>query len=295
MKKLIATIITLAFTVTVNAIGEKIKIWEGRQIPSNISAKEDSIRDIKGRTYTINSLKEAFLKDYSIKEGTPKGAVIVCPGGGYKEIWIEYEGTWIAQALNKNGIAAFVLAYRVPNNHNGALMDAQRAIKYLRANAKKFNINPDKIAIMGFSAGGSLSARASTSPDIYKPEDSIDKESSKPNATGLIYAAYSNRPYFEKSFYGKETPDFESYDKKYELAPNLKITKDTPPAFILSTQEDHCVDSAIAHYLAMKKVGASACLNLFHKGKHGFSIHPTKKLVKDWFDMYVKWLKHNGF
>ena len=204
-------------------------------------------------------------------------------------------GIEIAEALVKNGISAAVLAYRVPENRDGALMDAQRAIRYVRAHAKDFNINPDKVAIMGFSAGANLSARASTQFDAvaYKAADAIDKFSAKPNLTGLIYPAYCDNQNFEKRWYGIRS-DEQAYDKKYALAPDLKISKDTPPAFLVETQPDPYVDASIAYYLALKKAGIPACLHLFDKGKHGYGLRNKTDLVSQWFDLYVKWLKHNG-
>ena len=270
------------------------KIWNGRDMPGNVSMLPESQRE-DGKEFRPNVVRTPYLEFFKAESEGPTGLVIVCPGGGYSMMAYQHEGIEIAEALVKNGISAAVLAYRVPENRDGALMDAQRAIRYVRAHAKDFNINPDKVAIMGFSAGANLSARASTQFDAvaYKAADAIDKFSAKPNLTGLIYPAYCDNQNFEKRWYGIRS-DEQAYDKKYALAPDLKISKDTPPAFLVETQPDPYVDASIAYYLALKKAGIPACLHLFDKGKHGYGLRNKTDLVSQWFDLYVKWLKHNG-
>ena len=291
-KRIIITLLPLFFLGIAANCGAvpAYDIWEGRDMPGNKSLQQDKTTQQNGRI-RVEVLNSPRIEFYKADSDNPCGAVIVCPGGGYKVMCWDYEGTDIAESLAKNGISAFVLAYRVPDNRDGALMDAQRAIRYIRAHAKDFNINPDKVAIMGFSAGGHLSSRCANGKDSYKSSDARDKFSALPNYTGLIYPAYLNKP--NEDGYEKDVSE-EKYDTRYELSPHIFVDKKTPSSFLVSTGEDYCIDASIAYYLALKKAGVPACLHLFDKGKHGFAAD-KKNLVSQWFDLYVKWLKHNGF
>ncbi len=281
---------TLIIAIACNSYGgEFFKIWEGREIAGKTSQRaEDEIKNGK-LPDMVRVCNTPTLEFFAVDSQTPTPVVIVCPGGGYGVLCRSYEGVEIAEALVKNRIAAAVLSYRVPSNRDGALADAHRAIRFLRANAKKFNINPDDITIMGFSAGGNLSARAATTKANYPQKDDVDNFSETPNATGLIYPAYLDK--IHKNGYQKDIKDAKNFNEKYELSDDIKVDKKTPRAFIVSSQEDFCVDSAIAYYLAMKDAEASATLQIFDKGKHGFAIRDKKNLNIEWFDLYVKWLK----
>ncbi len=280
----------LIVTTTCNLwAGEFFKIWEGRDIAGQVSQRaEDEIKNGK-LPDLIRVCNTPIIEFFTVDSDKPTPVVIVCPGGGYGVLCRSYEGVEIAEALVKNKIAAAVLSYRVPSNREGALSDAHRAIRFLRANAKKFNINPDKITIMGFSAGGNLSARAATTKANYNPKDDVDKFCETPNSTGLIYPAYLDK--IHEKGYSKNINNAKNLDEKYKLADDIKVDEKTPQTFIVSTQEDFCVDSAIAYYLAMKEAGASATLQMFDKGKHGFAIRDKKNLNVEWFNLYVKWLK----
>lgn len=166
----------------------------------------------------------------------------------------------------------------------------QRAIRLLRAKAKEWNINPDKIAIMGFSAGASLAARASTNfaAQTYEPLDETDRLSARPDATCLIYPAYCSQAEKNRRFSKGRAKDGDSYDKRYEIADWNVVTKDTPPAFITQTQFDPYVDAAIAYYLALKEAKVPAQLHLLPKGQHGYKDEKV-------FEMYFDWLKSEGF
>ena len=236
------------------------------------------------------SVKSATLDFYLLESEKPVSVVIVCPGGAYRWLSVIDEGEKIAKRLNENGFSAVVLKYRVPENYDGALMDAQRAIRLLRAKAKEWNINPDKIAIMGFSAGASLAARASTNfaSQTYEPLDETDRLSARPDATCLIYPAYCSQAEKNRRFSKGRAKDGDSYDKRYEIADWNVVTKDTPPAFITQTQFDPYVDAAIAYYLALKEAKVPAHLHLLPKGQHGYKDEKV-------FEMYFDWLKSEGF
>ncbi len=277
-----------AFAIEANA-GVFYEIWKGREITGKVSERaEDKIVDGK-LPDLVRVCNTPTLEFFAVDSPTPTGIVIVCPGGGYGVLCRSYEGVDIAEALVKNGIAAAVLSYRVPSNRDGALADAHRAIRFLRANAKKLNINPDDITIMGFSAGGHLSARAATSKANYQPKDDVDKFSEIPNSTGLIYPAYLDKTH--ANGYKNVANKPKDFNEMYALSDCVKVDVNTPRAFIVSTLEDFCVDSVLAYYLAMKEAGAPATLQMFDKGKHGFGIKDKTNLNVEWFNLYVKWLR----
>ena len=238
------------------------------------------------------------LSLYLPKTDKKTGFMIICPGGGYGGLASGHEGTEIAEWLADEEIPCAILYYRVPNMPNGALMDIQRAIKLVRSNAEKWNIDPNKIAIMGFSAGANLCARASTQFDTqtYTPVDAADSMSSRPDFTGLIYPAYCDKPGNDKRWKNKDLLSADTdYGTLYALAENLNITKNTPPAIIIQTQDDYYANAAIAYYLALKKNGVPANLFMFDKGGHGYGLHNKTDFVSEWKDLFEKWLELNRF
>lgn len=247
----------------------------------------------------ISHVSKPTLEIYPAKSGrqTQTGAVIINPGGAYQGLSYTLEGREIARWLSDAGITAAILKYRVPNNREGALMDIQRAIRLMRSKSAELKINPDKIAVMGFSAGANLSARASTlfEKDSYAPIDNIDALSARPSFTGLIYPAYCDDPRFQEHWGTKAPLVSKDYNHDYKLAEELKITDKTPPVFIVETQEDEWVNSSLAYYLAMKKAGRPAELHLFNKGAHGYGIRNATQPVRQWKDLFREWLKFNGF
>lgn len=266
-----------------------LKIWEGVQMPGKTTEPLDYSKS-KHTPERIN-VKNATLALYPAKNAKKGGGlVIVCPGGGYSNLWSVWgEGTKIAKFLNEKGISAAVLEYRVPNNFDGALMDAQRAIRLVRANAQKWDVNPEKVAIMGFSAGASLSSRAATNfkTDSYAPLDETDKLSARPDCAVLIYPAYCSQPEKDRRM-GKQKTKSEDYSEKYAIADWNVVDKDTPPAFITQSQFDPYVDASIAYYLALKKFDVPAELHMISKGKHGYK-DPSI------FELLAEYLKERGF
>lgn len=201
MKKLLIALSAFA-AVSLTLASEKFDLWPEGKMPGKSAAEPESskIEDTwigkKDKVLIIRNVSKPTLEFFKAKSDKPTGLVVVCPGGGYGVIAYGHEGTEIAEWLNSQGVSALVLKYRVPNNPMGALMDAQRAIRTARANAKEWNVDPNKIAVMGFSAGASLSARASTNyaKKLYEPIDNIDGLSARPDGTILIYPAYCDEP-----------------------------------------------------------------------------------------------------
>lgn len=269
----------LLFIVSVNTYSQKVEIielWPGK-VPGETKEKQkpaiDTIRNDNTLRYSdvTNPLMEVFSASSA---NNMRAAVVVCPGGGYNILAYDKEGTEIAKWLNSFGYSAFVLQYRVPNKKDGALQDALRAIRLVRDNAAKYNIDTDKIGIMGFSAGGSLSARASTqfNTKTYQPVDKSDSLTCRPDFVLLIYPAYLD-----------QGPD-------RTLTPELKLAKDTPPMFIFETADDPYGNSALVMAGALRDAKLHVELHFLPDGGHGYGLRPGKLAAETWPVLAEKWL-----
>ena len=220
-----------------------------------------------------------YLPDPKIANGA---AVIVIPGGGHKEIWITHEGYREAQFLADHGIAAFVLKYRLSEAPGStytiqgqSLPDVQRAIRLVKNRAVEWRVDPTRIGVMGFSAGGELATLAGTTFDAGNPDatDAINRQSSRPAFMGLIY------PYVSRIF-----------------PATLKLTKDTPPAFLLGGEKDEISQPLPALYLALEKAGVPAELHMLAGVGHGFGVRTTNPPhVAVWTTLFANWLDAQGF
>lgn len=285
------TAAALAYADADNVIRETIPVWPEGKMPG---ADADKITDKNGKIPEIKELPR--LEVYLPQTNRKTGFMIICPGGAYMGLASNHEGTQIANWISDEDIPCAILFYRVPDKPQAALMDIQRAIRIVRSNAQKWNIDPNKIGIMGFSAGANLCARASTQFDkkTYEPIDAIDTLSTRPDFTGLVYPAYCDKPGNDLRWSGKPLRDAD-YNSTYAIAENLNVTKDTPPAFIVQTQDDFYANAAIAYYLALKKNKVPANLHMFDKGGHGYGLNNKADLVSEWKDLYEEWLEHNNF
>ena len=212
-------------------------------------------------------------------------AIVIAPGGGYKNLAWDHEGEQIAAWANSRGIAGVVLKYRVPKRLDqpqdqppiGALQDAQRAVGLVRANASAWGIDGKKVGFLGFSAGGHLTVWTSTNADkrAYDAIDDADKQSSRPDFAVAIYPGGVIDP------------------ATLELKPEIKVSKesakDLPPFFLAHASNDKSENSA-ALYLALKKAGASPELHLYAKGGHGFGVRPTAGPAATWPARLEEWL-----
>ena len=246
----------------------------------------DRIRQPGERELPVNQKNVLRITDVSSPSMTvypapgtnpPAPAVMVCPGGGYGVLAINLEGTEVAEWLNSIGFTAVVLKYTVPKNRDGALQDAQRAMGLIRLHSKEWNIDPARLGVMGFSAGGHLSARLSNTFETrsYPPVDEADRRSCRPDFTMLIYPAYLG-------------------DETYKLAEEIVVTTNTPPAFIVQTQDDNPhINSSITYYLALKKQNVPAEIHLFSSGGHGYGLRPSEKPVSRWPELGTQWLQKN--
>jgi acetyl esterase/lipase len=239
------------------------------------------------------------LTPFLLPSGGATGAVIVCPGGGYRGR-AAHEGAPVARWLNALGIAAFVLDYRVaPNRHPIPLGDAQRAIRMVRHNADVWGIRPDRIGILGFSAGGHLAATAGTHFDSgnAQAEDPIERQSSRPDALVLCYAVITFGEFRHDgsmtNLLGPEPPD----DLRQLLSNELQVTSDTPPTFLWHTGDDAGVpvENALLFAAALRRNGVSFALHIFPHGRHGLGLAPDDPIVGAWPALCGQWLTAAGF
>lgn len=242
------------------------------------------------------------LMPYVAENNVNGGCVIICPGGGYVQLAIDKEGKDPAKALNENNITAFVLQYRTLYDHNALLTDVFRAIRYVRANAEEFAIDPDKIAVMGFSAGGHLASMAMEHYDEDQQNlDEIDKVSARPNYGILCYGVLSlkdgkTHELTRQTFLGlKEGETAGDLAEKYSAEEG--ITKDTPPAFIWHCKPDTSVpvENSTDFAAAMDKMGIENELHVYKTGAHGLGLAKDNEEVRQWFPDCVKWLQSHGY
>lgn len=229
-------------------------------------------------------------------------AVIICPGGGY---WIQsatVEGKDIALRLNQFGITAFVLRYRLPPDyrHPVPLQDAQRAIRLVRAQAAQWNLKPDRIGIMGFSAGGHLASTAATHFDDGNPAapDPIDRVSCRPDFAILAYPVICfSKPYGHTGSRSQLLGDPPDPELVTLLSNELQVTDKTPPTFLFASQDDIVVDprNSIDFFLACTANKVPAELHLFPHGGHGYGLGDGKSNESQWPLLLDKWLEHQGF
>jgi acetyl esterase/lipase len=272
---------------------EPIPLW-----PKGVSCEKGDIGEEKD-TSTAKSNKVAgkplirlgnvskpTITLYSAPKGKNTGAaVLVCPGGGYGILAMDLEGTEVCQWLNSIGVTGVLLKYRVPkrpgdDKHILPLQDAQRALGLVRFRAKEWGIDPARIGVLGFSAGGHLTAHLSNNFDkrVYDPVDGADAVSCRPDFALPIYPAY-----------------LALKDKNNELAPELKVTANTPPTFLVQTADDGIrVENSLFYYLALKNAKVPAEMHLYATGGHGYGLRPSDKLVTTWPKRAEDWMRSLG-
>ncbi len=212
-------------------------------------------------------------------------AVVIFPGGGYSILAIKHEGTEVAEWLNTLGVTGIVVKYRVPARkglppYTAALQDAQRAVSLVRQRASEWNIKPDRIGVLGFSAGGHLAAAVSNNYEkrTYEPIDETDRVACRPDFAALIYPAYLVQ--------NKVGP---------ALSPELPITSNTPPTFLTMTEDDGIgVEGPLFYYLALKNAKVPAEMHLHAKGGHGYGLRPSNNLVSNWPARAGDWMRSLG-
>lgn len=294
MKTYLLAIFCLMTTITNAQKPIEINLWQKDRLIDTANGLKLVEHDITKPTDDKVGGKDVIrlgnITNPTIKIFKPKNpngtAVVVCPGGGYYILAMDLEGSEICEWFNSIGVTAILLKYRVPPlpgklRYELPLQDAQRALGLARYNAAKWGIRPDHIGIMGFSAGGHLSALVSNSYDkrTYRQVDAADAVSCRPDFTILTYPAY---------LIDEKQPG--------QLAPEIKVTEKTPPTFIFQTEDDPInADNALYYYLALKKAKVSAEMHLYPTGGHGYGIRSTTGGIGVYKELIAKWMTDNKF
>ncbi|MDP9081442.1 MAG: alpha/beta hydrolase [Bacteroidota bacterium] len=285
--------VAAAQNMTSPDISKIIDLWPKERLTDTANGhklvEHDVTKPTDDKVQEKSVIRLGDITNATIQVFTPKNpngtAVIVCPGGGYYILAMDLEGTELCTWFNSIGVTAVLLKYRVPAppgklRYELPLQDAQRALGLVRFNATKWGIKPDHIGVMGFSAGGHLSALVSNSYDkrTYPKVDAADDVNCRPDFTILTYPAYL-------------------VDEKQEgkLAPEIVVTSKTPPTFIMQTEDDPVnVENALFYYLALKKVKVPAEMHLYPTGGHGYGIRTKTGGIGAYPQLIAKWLADNN-
>lgn len=253
--------------------------------------EEGRLRNVHNPTLTV------YPAPADRRTGT---AVIICPGGAYRRLAIEHEGTATAQWLNGLGVSAFVLKYRlVEYGHPAPLQDVLRAVRLVRTYASRWNTDPGRIGVLGFSAGGHLASTAGVLFDAPEGRTGaeLDGVSARPDFLVLIYPVIvTDGPYAHKgsvsSLLGKSPPA----DLIARLSTERQVTKDTPPTFLVHGGTDETVppENSVLFYRALRKAGVPAEMHLYQTGPHGFGLQPDNGPISEWPTRCAEWLAARG-
>jgi len=238
------------------------------------------------------------------REKATGAAVVICPGGGYGHLAMDHEGHQIAQWLNSFGVAGFILQYRHSRSgtgygHPAPLQDAQRAVRTVRARAKEWKVDPARIGILGFSAGGHLASSAGTHfQNRYSDaKDSIDKVSCRPDFMVLIYPVIS---FTEPCTHKGSRKNLLGADPERKLVENMsnerQVTAQTPPTFLVHGNDDKGVppENSVFFYLALRKAKVPAEMHIYENGRHGFGLGKNFGPVSTWPTRCQDWMKNRG-
>lgn len=228
-------------------------------------------------------------------------AVVICPGGGYGILAYDHEGHQLAEWYRSMGVTGVVLQYRLAPRyrHPSPLQDVQRAIRTVRARATEWKVDPQRVGVMGFSAGGHLASTVSTHYDTGNKDsaDPVEKESCRPSFSVLGYPVINLVESWAHKGSGKNLlGDKATEDQLKDLSNDAQVTKDTPPAFLFHTSEDRGVpaENSIAYYSALLKNGVPAELHIYQWGPHGVGMAPGEPAVESWTEQLHGWLRQSG-
>lgn len=246
--------------------------------------------EVAESTRMITNVTKPTISIYHpAKDKDTGAAILICPGGGYWNLYWELEGEEVANWLNSIGVTGIILKYRVPRRPDDVkneparrpLQDAQRAVRLVRARAKEFGVDPKRIGMIGFSAGGHLALATATSfeKQTYKPIDEIDKVDCRPNFAIAAYSGY-----------------LKAKDKD-ELAPGLRIPAKTPPVFLVHGDQDIISDPrhSVVMYSALKQAGVSAELHIYAGVAHDFGVRKSARPCGAWIQTCQDWMRQQGF
>jgi len=265
-----------------------LDVWPGKAPGENGEIGEEKFQDPdpkdgKPIKRLANVTKPTLTVYRPAKDGDTGASVVICPGGGYTILAWDLEGEEVAAWLNSIGVTGILLKYRVPKRadlprHLPPLQDGQRALSLVRSKAAEWGIDPQRIGMLGFSAGGHLTAAASTNFDkrAYDAIDDIDRLSCRPDFAVLIYPG--------------------GIVEKGEMSPEIRVSKETPPTFFAHANDDPVTpENSAMLYLKLKRAGVSSELHIFASGGHGFGLRPSEHPCSAWPKRCEEWLKNRGF
>ena len=272
----IAIVVSALLSATASAQQQPILLWPKGAPGSEGKSSPEAVRVNENGEHIVSGIHHPSITPYiPARERMTGAAVVIAPGGAHRELWMDHEGYRIAQWLSDHGVAAFVLKYRLAREKDStytvegnSLADIQRALRLVRSRAAEWGIDAQRIGVMGFSAGGELTALASTRYDngTATASDPVEQQSSRPNFQALIYPAIPH---------------------------NIKVSKETPPAFLLCGEDDRqdIAQGLPELYLALKRAGASAELHVYAGIEHGFGVRPTNgAAISKWPQVFLDWL-----
>jgi acetyl esterase/lipase len=306
MKKiaiLLALLTSLGTSCLTAADPLTLDLWPGK-VPGDVGiAGEEKYIELKvdGKTYEVGGKPTKWLTNVSkpaiyvypaAKDKATGVAMLICPGGGYHNLGWDVEGEEVAAWLNSIGVTGVILKYRCPRRPGdvkgepplGPLLDAQRAVSLVRSKAEEWGIDPKKIGMVGFSAGGHLVGATATNFDrrAYEPTDDIDKISCRPDFGVMLYSGYFQ---------------YKDKDGQEGLSPTIHTPAGIPPLFMVHNTDDTISDVAntVTMYQAMKRAGVSLELHVYTRGGHGFAVRDVHLPCVTWKDRCVEWLQAQGF
>jgi acetyl esterase/lipase len=268
-----------------------LDVWPGPAPGDNGSIGEEKTKTKGGDPKTITSVTNVTkptITVYRPEPGKASGmAIVVCPGGGYNNLAWDHEGEQVGRWLKSIGVTGVILKYRVPRRSGTpkdqpppqALMDAQRALSLVRSKASDWGVDPKRVGILGFSAGGHLAGWAATNPDkrAYEPVDAVDKVDCRPDFAVLVYPGGVV----------KRGTD--------QLAPEIRVSSQSPPMFFAHAGDDRVsAENSVQMYLALKRAGVPAELHIYATGGHGFGMRPSDKPCATWPKRCEEWLRSQG-
>jgi acetyl esterase/lipase len=280
------------FAVTNSALAAEpaiVPVWPGK--PPGFQVESGPERDTSGpesnkvagrSVIRLGDVSKPELHVYR-PENANGAAVVICPGGGFNILAWDLEGTEVAEWLNSIGVTAAVLKYRVPTakhdpNWLPPAQDAQRAVRLVRAHANEWGVDPARIGLLGFSAGGRTAAMAAlkSGEQLYEPLDDADRAPPRPDFLVLVYTAY---------LVGEDGT----------RKPEVAVTKDAPPTFLVHAYDDPVTPkSSVQLFLALKDAGVPAELHIYETGGHGYGLRPTEKPVTMWSKRCEEWMRARG-
>lgn len=301
MKKIYLLLLLSIYPLCLFSQPQVIPLWEGTPpLQTNMELEEEQKQEEILRISNVQTpTLEVYLPDKDLATGQ---GVLIYPGGGYTILAYDWEGTEFAKWLNSHGIAGIVVKYRLPLSESLTdakevpLLDAQRAVRLVRHHAEEWELDQEKIGIMGFSAGGHLASTLSTQYDhhVNRETDAIDALSARPDFSVLAYPVISFRDAGAHSGSRRnllgEYPSQEMIDR---FSSELNVTADTPPAFLVHSQDDQSVpiENSFLYYNALHQQGVRASMHIYPAGGHGFAFGTGKGTVEGWTTVLLNWLE----